>query len=553
MGKDYKERIRKKVWYGIVGYSLFLIGCSQNYLDNTNITTKIEQQKEKNITTDREEKGTKEQKGRDALESLIQNESFCESVWYEAGLEEEDSKEIILQKLNSCESLVLVGPSHGNAVFSLEGLRLMSNLKSLVIDFSIWSDSKIEDFTPISELLQLKQLYFSYDTEEALDLSFLAEIQTITELYLPNCKIKDIEFLKRMPQLERLSLYETPVEDLTVLENLPKLVELALSGNKEAKHIEVVGKLFQIEELGLQNCGLEDIQFLSNLTKLREINLNYNLITDLTPLSSLLKLERLGAAANKIRDIQYLAGLSNLYDLSLDQNQIQDLSALANLSQLNQVGISDNQIEDFSPLAEKEKLMFLSVFGNPCKDLTPVWQVPILNFTTDFKVSKEQQKMVADWIKEYKSDIEEYECMEYIEGDLNEDGRIDAAFVIEYNNSRDLFVLLCQEDGSWKEIEHDISIQTAVYGGMRGDPHRGLWMGNGYLLKKCEWGSSLGCVETEGYRYQNETLELVLEKDVYDDSFENSYEVTVWMNKDGIEKNDHYRIIMEKFRMIRKE
>lgn len=578
--RDTKRELVGKMWYGIALGGLFLTGCSFGMGLNENYVQKIEKKEETTeavieqetkaftkeeflndlleTVMDQEFEKLMEEKltGREILENLIEDDGFCERVWYDADMEEEDTAEIILQKLNSCESLVLREPPYGDATFSLEGLRLMPNLKTLVINFGVWDDSRIEDFTPILELSQLKQLYFSYGAGDELDLSFLAQMDTITELYLPNCSIADIEFLGEMPQLERLSLYGTAVKDLSMLEKLPKLVELALSGNKEAKHIEVVGTLLQMEELGLQDCGLEDISFLSNLKELRGVNLNYNAITDLTPLAGLTKLERLGAAANQIQDIRPLVGLSNLFDLALDQNQIQDISALSNLSYLNQVGISDNQIEDFSPLEGKEDLMFLSVFGNPYKDLKPVWQVPIFNFSTESELSEEQQEVVENWMKQYRPDIEGYSCIDYVEGDLDKDGMLDVAFVVDgnfnegegelaYDNERRLFVLLRQKDGSWKECEDKICIRDKSSGGMRGDPYRGLWMGNGYLIKMCEWGSSMGCTETEGYVYQDGKLELVLEKYVSDSRLENKYEVEIAIYSDGIDREEHYTLVLD--------
>ncbi len=553
----------RKLWCGILLGSFILTGCSQTGSQEDYSVTE-EEVMTQTKTEQQTEQQTEELTGREILESLIEDKGFCERVWYDAEMNEEDTKEMILEKLNHCENLILREPPYGNATFSLEGLRLMPNLQCLIIDFSIWDDSNIEDFTPILELSQLKELYFSYASEEKIALSFLAQMPSITELYLPNCNLEGIDFLGEMPQLERLSLYETYVEDLSVLEKLPKLVELALSGNAEAANIEVVGKLLLMEELGLQDCGLQDIQFLSNLTELRAINLNYNFITDLTPLEKLSKLERLGAAANQISDIRPLAALTDLFDLALDQNQIEDISALAGLSSLNQLGISDNQITDLSPLAGKENLMFLSVFGNPCRDLRPVWQVPLLNFTAGFNVSEEQKEIVDQWMKEYNPDIEEYMCVDYVEGDLNGDGRADAAFVVDegfyeedgvltYDGNRHLFVLLRQQDGSWKESKNKISILDRVSGGVRGDPHYGLFIGDGYLLKVSGWGSRMGCTETEGYVYRDGKLELVLEKRVWDDRLEEEYQVEIVIKQDGEEIEEHYRIIMEDHSLVRKQ
>lgn len=260
----------------------------------------------------------------DILADLIKDEVFQMCVWRDAGIETGDTKELILQKLEQCESLSLDKSSIENIFCSLEYLSLLPNLKSLTIIVDSWDSCEVEDFTPVAELSRLEQLYIKYDMEEEIDLSFLAGMGTVKELYLPNCRIKDISFLEEMPQLEHLSLYETPVDDLAVLEKLPKLTELSIAGNADARNIEVIGKLSKLQDLGLQGCGIADIGFLSSLTELRSINLNDNSITDVTPLACLTKLERLGAGRNKIKDISPLAALSDLYDLALDGNEISD-------------------------------------------------------------------------------------------------------------------------------------------------------------------------------------------------------------------------------------
>lgn len=591
MRKYTGKRNVKGILCWVLLCSLFLTGCGQVVSEvGTSLEAEIHSEA-KNSSSDREEakalqgetfqtetagldreseaenseqttkETTKEVTGKKLLEKIVIDAGVRERVWYDADLAEEDTEEIILQKLEQCESLVLKKTSYENPTHSLEDLRLLPNLKSLVIDFDRWDHSKIEDFTPIAELSKLTRLYFSYSTEEEIDLSFLGKMDTITELYLPYCQIKDTSFLGEMPQLERLSLYGTPIQDLRILEKLPELVELSLGGHTDAEHIEVVGKLVKMRDLGLQNCGIRDIEFLSNLTELQGVNLNFNSVSDLTPLAGLVKLERLGLAENNICDISPIAGLTNLFDLALDRNEICDISALSGLSHLNQAGLSNNLIQDFSPLADKEELMFASVSGNPCKDLRPVWRVPLLSFTKHTDPSEAQLEIVDNWMKEYRPDMEEYQCIDFVEEDLNEDGILDAVFVVNgnflenkteyaYNDFRRLFVLLQQEDGSWKEIKDAIPIED-YSGGTRGDPYRGIFAGKGYVMKKSERGSSTGVTQTDIYTYQQGELELEMRIWVTDCVYEDSYEIAMY--KKGEDKQINYRIEIEDSRMVRVE
>lgn len=568
MKQIYKRNIRRAICLTLL-ISLFLTGCGRiSFHDG--IRTGIEEENEKE-TKKETEKGARAEIGKERektggegsaeliLSNLAKDEGFRERVWYDAGITEGDTKKEVLQKLEQCEHLTLREPPYGNSLFSLEDLSLLPNLKSLSIIIESWDDSRIEDFTPIAGLSNLEQLYISYDTKEEIELFFLSEMGNITELYLPNCQIKDVAFLKEMPQLERLSLYGTPVQDLSILEELPGLVELALGGNADAQNLEAVGKLSKMQDLGLQECGITDIGFLSSLTELRGVNLNGNFVTDLTPLAGLTRLERLGAAKNHIKDISPLAGLSNLYDLALDGNEISDISALSSLSRLNQAGLSDNQILDLSPLADKKELMYAAVFGNPCADLEPVYQVPLL-YCMSRGATKKEAESAENWVREQHPEItKEYKCIDYAEGDLNQDGRTDIAFVIEgeenlgddevYDRSRLLFVLLNQENGSLKELKELPYIWDRDAGGMRGDPYDGIFLGEGYLMLKQSWGSSGGGSSMEIYSYHQEKLELAKEVNVEDYNYAEGYDVTIQDTKNNTWLR--YVIAMDDYRMVR--
>ena len=498
----------------------------------------------------------------EVLALLIEDKGVRERVRYGTDIVEEDSAETVLQKLETCESIVLKEAAYGNAIYSLESLSLLPNLKQLVVDIGQWDDSVITDFTPIAQLSQLEELYINYSKDEQIDLSFLGEMHTITGLFLTRCTITDFSFLGKMPQLQCLSLYETPIEDLAVLEKLPELVELSLSGNENAKHIEAVGTLTKMQDLGIQYCGVEDISFLSGLTELRGVNLNGNSVTDITPLAGLNKLERLGLAENRVNDISAISNMSNLFDLALDGNEIQDISVLTKLPELNQVGLSDNQIEDLTPLAGKEELMYAAVFGNPVKSIEPVWEVPLLLYT-DRGVSDEEETIITDWLAEHYPEAEAFECVDFIQGDLNNDGRQDMAFVVDSDafdvfeedfpermpDDRRMFILLQQKDGSWVEQADTPRIGSAQSGGLRGDPYYGAFMQAGYLLIKEGWGSSSGTVQTDIYEYQNRGLSLVRRISVDDYNFAHGYDVQVQNEQDDTWQS--YVIAMDGYRMVR--
>ncbi len=567
MNKYLSKRKVQKIVIPVLMCGLFLAGCSQSVptremgeeSGGTSEAAVSENFALVPETTEENREASEENDAELILARLIRDEGFRDCVWHEADIHSGDTEEVILRKLNQCEHFILKEPASDSSLHSLEDLSYLPNLKSLVIDLSDWDGSIIVDFTPIAGLSRLEKLYIDNHSNEEIDLSFLADMKGISELYLPNCQVKDMAFLKDMTQLERLSLYETKVEDLTVLENLQGLVELALSGNAGARNMEAVGMLTGLQDLGLQNCGIGDIGFLSELTELRSVNLNHNFISDLAPLAGLTKLERLGLAENQIRDISPLASLTDLYDLALDSNEISDISALSGMIHLNQAGLSDNRISDLSPLAGKKELMYAAVFGNPCANLEPVWEVPLLSCKS-YEATEEKIKYAEAWIEKQHPDVTAYTCIDFVEGDLNQDGRQDIAFVIDgtfgdkkfddvYVDTRRLYVLLQQKDGSMQEVSELPYVNGADTGGMRGDPYLGISMGDGYLILKEGWGSSTGVSVMQIYCYRDGKLEQTKSISVGDSHFSDGYDVTVT----DIENDTWYTyvIAMDDFRMVR--
>lgn len=161
--------INREKQYGIGGLCLvaailWLGGCavSGDNLQNADADNVMEDV--------RQEEGIREFKGEEMqilpgedgealLERLIADEGFRREVRYGIGMQEEDSPETVLRKLEECETLTLEVP-HGNPIFSLESLELLPNLKSLTIDISVYGESVINDFTPIAKLTHLEELYF---------------------------------------------------------------------------------------------------------------------------------------------------------------------------------------------------------------------------------------------------------------------------------------------------------------------------------------------------------------------------------------------------------
>ena len=95
------------------------------------------------------------------------------------------------------------------------------------------------------------------------------------------------------------------------------------------------------------------------------MTLNYNTISDVSPLAGLINLERLELWGNQITDISPLTNLVNLKTLLLNDNQIEDISPLVASTGLRALSIGNNWIVDLSPLAELHNTEILDAENNP--------------------------------------------------------------------------------------------------------------------------------------------------------------------------------------------
>ena len=128
-----KNQSKYKLLFGVVMCSLLFSACAQEtepQQDHVVTLSEIAGETEEKRTTSEAAMPDlfKAENADEALELLIADEGFRERVRYVADIEEEDSPEEVLQKLENCESIVLSEAAYGDAIYSLEALSLLPNL-----------------------------------------------------------------------------------------------------------------------------------------------------------------------------------------------------------------------------------------------------------------------------------------------------------------------------------------------------------------------------------------------------------------------------------------
>jgi len=255
-------------------------------------------------------------------------------------------------------------------ITDLAGLEYCTNLRYLSIGNNLIGGN----ISPVASLTNLTELYLY--ANQISDISALASLTKLERLGLAyNGLIRDVSPLANLANLTWLRLEENQISDISPLANLTNLTYLDLTKN-QITDISALANLTELTELGLSINPISDISALAGLTNLTELRLVSNQIGDMSPLANLTNLTWLAFAENPINgDISALANLTNLTRLQLNDNHISDISPLANLTNLTHfLVLYRNQISDISPLANLTNLEWMHLWSNQISDISPLLQ-----------------------------------------------------------------------------------------------------------------------------------------------------------------------------------
>ena len=245
------------------------------------------------------------------------------------------------------------------------------------------------------------------ETGDISDLSLLAYMPNLEELYLCCQEIKDISPLAELP-LTVLALCENKILDLSPLAELTELETLYLGGNPATDYSALAG-LTRLETLvveGSATAGInaaEDLAFLDGLT-LRQLGLGLTVPKDgdWSPLTRQIALEELllwdpgegaVAAANTLSDLRILTigdyyapdltgltGLAGLEVLNIHKGGMESLEGIQSLTRLYTLSVGFNAVTDLEPLAGLPQLNYVQLEELAITDFSPLAQLPALEY-----------------------------------------------------------------------------------------------------------------------------------------------------------------------------
>ena len=246
------------------------------------------------------------------------------------------------------------------------------------------------------------------------DLSLLAQMPNLRELYLCRQDISDLSVLADLP-LHTLAICETQVADLSPLAGLTDLETLYVSGNP-ATDYGVLGGLSRLRTLNLEGSGALGMTTADSLDFLDRLNLRRLCLGltvpgdgDWSPLARRTDLQELQLWNPPPEAVEAFGGLTNLRLLFLADYAALDLTALSGLTGLEVVSlhggsftslrgmeamtglmslsIGHGAATDLSPLTGLERLSYVQFLGMAMDDYGPLMTLPVL---TDVLVDPEQ-------------------------------------------------------------------------------------------------------------------------------------------------------------------
>jgi Leucine-rich repeat (LRR) protein len=226
--------------------------------------------------------------------------------------------------LTALETGHTLDPVNYGDIESLVGLQHAANLTVLDVQVNL-----VQDLTPITNLVLLEELVLDLNPVE--DLGPIAGLTNLTTLSLWFLQERDEEaFPYNTDDFSGVPCGEAGISDLSALAGLTGLTELYLSFNAVTDLSPLAG-MVDLEILFVMCNGIESLAPLTGMTNLAVLWANHNAVNDTGAgaVDALTGLQLLRLEFNSLSDLSPLEALPVLYAVGLDGNFLESIAALA--------------------------------------------------------------------------------------------------------------------------------------------------------------------------------------------------------------------------------
>lgn len=211
---------------------------------------------------------------------------------------------------------------------------------------------------------EIKTLDLS-DHPKIKDLTPLAELTSLRELDVSECRVTDLSPLKKL-KLEKLDIAKNPIKDLSPLSEITTLKSLRFGGNafKLIDNIDALSTLVNLEELSMGDSLVSSVKALANCIALKELNAPDTALNSFEGLENCTQLEEIRVHRTSVSDLSPLTALANLKELALFHcPNVRNISVVANFSKMENLDIAYTGVTDLSPLYGLTNLEELGTSG----------------------------------------------------------------------------------------------------------------------------------------------------------------------------------------------
>lgn len=239
-----------------------------------------------------------------------------------------------------------------------------------------WDCGSISDISLLARMTNLSEVYLY--NQQITNIEALEGLP-IRKLYLSNNKIEDFQVLEKLPLLSELSITRNPIRVLPDFSKCPKLTSLMMSENIYA-NLDCL-RDSSVERFAIRNVTVidGDYTFLEEMPKLMDLDVWGSDMELMEEVSRLNGLTELGVWDYRRENLDFLAPMKNIVQLDIYARYDIDLSPLDKMENLSELSISCMLLDDISFVSRMKNLRILYIVETNVTDLSMLSECDLLS------------------------------------------------------------------------------------------------------------------------------------------------------------------------------